>query len=144
MRSEDSLGRIDFRQLARRVFVEFVVQLVYFYPGVIEGTPARRRDRIDPSAAPIDILELRLQQTSALHAVQERVEGSRADTITVMVQFVHHGEAEDRLVKSVHEHMNPDEAGKQIALMCRLCQWNSSGSAIILISNFDDMIRRSR
>jgi len=102
MRSEESLGRIDLRQLARRVFVEFVVQLVYLYSSVIKRTPARCRDRIDPSAAPIDIFELRLQQTSALHAVQKRVECSRTHTIAMMVQLFHHGEAEDRLVKCVH------------------------------------------
>jgi hypothetical protein len=47
-------------------------------------------------------------------------------------------------MESVHEHMNPDEAGKQIALLGRLRQWSPRGSATILISNFDDMIRLSR
>jgi hypothetical protein len=127
MRSEERLGRIDLGQLSRRVFVEFVMQFIYFYAGVIEGAPARRRDRIDSSAASIYVPELRLQEASALHAVEERVEGSGTDTIAVMVEFVHHGEAEDGLVNRVHEHVNPDEAGEQIAWTSWLCHWYFSG-----------------
>jgi len=97
-----------------------MMQFVDFYPGIVEGSPARGRDCVDPSASSFDILELGLQQTPALHAVQERVERSRTDAIAVLIQFVHHGEAEDGFMESVHEHMNPDEAGKQIALTGRL------------------------
>jgi len=49
--------------------------------------------------------------------VEERVEGSGADTVAVMREFVHHGEAEDWFVEGVREDVDADETGKQIAMM---------------------------
>jgi hypothetical protein len=49
--------------------------------------------------------------------MQERVERSRADTIPMMCQFLHHGQSEDWLLGSVYEHVNANESREQIPLM---------------------------
>lgn len=49
--------------------------------------------------------------------MEERVEGSRTDAIAVVGQLLHHGEAEDGLVRRVSEHMDADEAEVEFALM---------------------------
>ncbi len=49
--------------------------------------------------------------------MQERVEGSGANAITVMRQFLHHGRAKDGLVRSMRKHVNPNKSQKDIPLL---------------------------
>jgi hypothetical protein len=48
--------------------------------------------------------------------MQERVESSGANAITVMRQLLHHGQSKDGLVRSVHQHVNPYESEKEFPL----------------------------
>lgn len=60
-----------------------------------------------------------LEQAGALHAVEERVEGSGADAIAVVGELVHHGQAEDGLVRGMDQHMDANEAVVEFALVTR-------------------------
>jgi hypothetical protein len=66
-----------------------------------------------------DIFEDRLQETAAFQSMQQGVESSWSDAIPVMGQFLHHRNAEDRLLRRMHEYMNPYEAEKEFALVTR-------------------------
>lgn len=50
-------------------------------------------------------------------AMQERVERSGTDAVSMMRQFLHHGETEDWLLRSVHQHMDANQAVKELALL---------------------------
>ena len=99
------------------LLVKFVVQFVDFFSGLVQCFPARGGDRVDPSLAPSHLVEGRLQQAAAFQSVQEGIESSRADTIPVMGQFLHHGQPEDWFVRSVHQYMNPNKAEKELSLV---------------------------
>ena len=87
-------------------FIELVMQLIDHAPRFIERLSACRRNPVDPPSASGHVLQFGFEQTATLHPVQERIEGSRPDAIAVMFQFLHHGEAEDRLVRSMNEDMD--------------------------------------
>lgn len=49
--------------------------------------------------------------------MQERVEGSGANVVSMMRQLFHHGQSKDRLVRRVHQHVNPYQPEKQFPLL---------------------------
>lgn len=49
--------------------------------------------------------------------MEKRVESSRTDAVAVVGELVHHGEAEDGLVRGVGQHVDADEAEVEFALM---------------------------
>lgn len=49
--------------------------------------------------------------------MQQRIKRSRADAIPVMRQLFHHGKPKDRLVRSVHQHVNPYKSEKELSLL---------------------------
>lgn len=49
--------------------------------------------------------------------MQEGVESSRADAVSVMRQLLHHGQSKDRLMAGVHKHVNSYEPEKQHSLL---------------------------
>src|ERR1035438_4561825 len=59
----------------------------------------------------------RAQVTLLLQAVQQGVEGTGADAITVAGQFLHHAEPEGRLFGCVVQHMQADQAGVEIPVL---------------------------
>ena len=83
------------RYLSRVFFVKFMMKLVYLFSGFVQGFPANGGDLVNPSLASSNIPEYRLQQTSSLQAMQEWVEGSRANAISMMLQLLHHGQPKD-------------------------------------------------
>lgn len=131
-------------QTRGRFLVEFMVQFVDLSPRVVEGTAARCRDGVDTAPAAIDVFQGGLQQATPLHAVQQGVQRSRADAVAVTIEFFHHCQSENGFMQCMYQNVNSDQAGKQIALTARLRQGRLRGSAVILISNFDDMIPFSR
>ncbi len=99
-----------------------MVQLVNLDAGVVERPTAGRGDRVDPALPPVYDLQGRPQEAAPLHPVQQGVKCSRANAITVPIEFFHHGQAEDGFVLGVDENVNPYQAGEQIALTGRLRQ----------------------
>ncbi len=63
-----------------------------------QGLLTRRSDLVNPPPSSSHILEGRFQQTGALQTVQKRIKSPRTNAISVMLQFLHHREAEDWLV----------------------------------------------
>lgn len=49
--------------------------------------------------------------------MQERIQRSRSNAITVMRQLLHHREAEDGLVRSMRQNMDAYETKKKFSLM---------------------------
>src|SRR5690348_115607 len=123
--------------------MQFAMKFVHLHPYTVQRAAPRCSDGIHPSPAAIDLPKLRFQQSAALHAVQQWVERSRADAVTMANEFFHHSQAKDGLVQRVHQHVDPDEPGKQVTLPSRFSQWPSRVSHYV-ISNFDAMIRFSQ
>ena len=118
--------------------MKFLMQLIDLRLGLVEGLLARSCDLVNPSLAPSNILEDGLQQAAALQAMQERVQRSRADAISVMCQFFHHCQPKDRLVRGMHEHVNPYESEIELSLLFQH-KFNILLGAILdwIISKFD-------
>jgi hypothetical protein len=105
------------RNLPGTFFVKFVVQFIDLHPGLVQALLAGSRDLIDPATVPSNIFEDRLQETTALQAMQKGVESPRPDAIPVMRQFLHHRKAEDGLLRSMYEYMNPYQPEKEFSLV---------------------------
>jgi len=97
--------------------MKFVVKFVDLRFCLDQSLLPDRRDLVNPSLASSDILENRLQQAAAFQAMQERVESSGANAISVMLKLLHHGQSKDWLVRSVHKHMNPYESEEEFPLL---------------------------
>jgi len=78
--------------------MKFVVQLVNLDSGLFQGLLANGGDLVDPSLAPSNCFEGRLQQAAALQTMQERVKSSGANAVSVMRQLLQHGQSKDWLV----------------------------------------------
>ena len=93
------------------------MELVDLGAGAGESFAAGGGDGVEAAAAAGDVAEGGLEEAGALETVQERVEGSGADAVSVVGELIHHGEAEDRLVRGVGEHVDADETEVEFALM---------------------------
>ena len=105
------------RYLSRMFFVKFVMKLIYLLSGFLQGFPANGGDLVNPSLASSNISQYRLQQTASLQAMQEWVEGARANAISMMRQLLHHGQSKDWLMGSMHQYMNPYESEVEFPLL---------------------------
>ena len=97
--------------------MKFMMQFVNLRLGLAESLPAGGRDLVDPALAPSNILENGLQQPSTLQSMKQRVESSWSNTIPVVHQLLHHGQSEDWLMRSVHQHVNPYKTEKEFPLL---------------------------
>ena len=97
------------------LFVKFMVQFVNLYRGSLQSSLARRSDPVNPAPS---VLQFRLQKPPAFHPVEQWVERSWSDAIAMVLQFLHHRQSEYRLVSGVQEHMDANESGKEVPLMC--------------------------
>jgi hypothetical protein len=97
--------------------MKFMVQFINFCLGLVQGLLANRCDPVDPSLTASYILQNRLQQPTTLQTMQEGVERSWTNAISVMLQLVHHRQPKDRLVRSMYQHVNSYEPEKQLPLL---------------------------
>lgn len=79
----------------------------------VQSLPASCGNLVDPPPASTHIPQGRLQKAVPLHPMQQRVQRSWADAIAMMLQFLHHGKPEDRLVSSVNEHVDANKASEE-------------------------------
>ncbi len=100
------------------LLVQLMMQLVNLGPGLYQRFSARRRDLVYPASSPCEVFQFRLQQTAALHSVKERIERAWPNAITMMFKFLHHGEAKDRFLRGMNEHMDADKSGEKVPLLC--------------------------
>jgi hypothetical protein len=49
--------------------------------------------------------------------MQKRIKRSRPDPVAVVSQFLHHGESEDRFVRSMNQHMDANQTVEEVSLM---------------------------
>lgn len=92
--------------------MKLVVQFVNLLRSFFQSLPASRSDRVNPPLSPSDIFLRRFQKARALQTMQERIQRSRSNAITVMRQLLHHREAEDGLVRSMRQNMDAYETKK--------------------------------
>jgi len=95
--------------------MKLMVQFVNLRPGSLQSSLARRGDPVNPAPS---VLQFRLQKPPAFHSVQQWVERPRSDVIAMVLQLLHHRQSEYRLVSGVQEHMDANESGKEVPLMC--------------------------
>ncbi len=96
-------------ELARMLFVQFMVQFIHFFFGLFESSFAGGCDLVEPSSAAFNAIEGRAQQARSFQPVQKRIERAGADAIAVMRELLHHGQSEDGLVHGVQQHVDADE-----------------------------------
>ena len=93
------------------------MQLVDLFPCDGQRFFAGSGDPIDSPPTPAGALLLRLEQSASLQAMQQRIERAGTDAVAVVRQLLHHGQAEDRLVRGMHQHMDPNQAEKEVSLI---------------------------
>jgi hypothetical protein len=49
--------------------------------------------------------------------MEEWIQSSRSNPVTVMLQLLHHGQAKNRLMSGMNQHMDANESGKDFPLM---------------------------
>lgn len=101
------------------LFVQFLMEFINLGFRRSQSLLTRRRDFVNPPPSSSHILESRFKQTGMFQAVKEGIEGSGSNAISVMLQFLHHRQAEDWLVRGVKEHMNPNQSEKEFSLVAR-------------------------
>lgn len=79
-------------------FMQFVVEFVDFGFDFVESLSAGGRDAVEAATVAANFIQAGLEQAGALQSVKQRVKGAGTDAVAVMLQFLHHGQAEDRLV----------------------------------------------
>jgi len=99
--------------------MKFAVQLIDFGSGLVQGFPAGRGDPVKPPPAASSMIEAGFQQAGALQSVQKRIESAWANAITVMLQFLHHRQPEDRLLRGMEEHVDSNQPVKKFPLVIR-------------------------
>ena len=99
------------------LFVKLMMKFVNLKTRLGKGSFSRGSNGVDPAAPAGDVPGFRFQEAAAFHAVEKRVEGSGSDAVAVVFEFFHHRKAEDAVVKGVHEDVDADQPGKQIAMM---------------------------
>ena len=104
---------------SRVLFMEFVVELIDFDGGFGESSLASRRDSIDSAPTSSGVVRSRFEEAGALKPMKQRVERAGTDAVAVMLQFFHHAETEDRLLRGVQQHMNANQAVEEFASMIR-------------------------
>jgi hypothetical protein len=97
--------------------VKLVVEFIHFFPCLLKSAPAHGSDAVETSSAAIDAIEAGAQKAGAFEAVKQRVQGAWADAITVMLQFLHHGQTKDGLVHRVQQHMDADQAIEKLPFL---------------------------
>lgn len=90
-------------------FVQLVMQLVHFDGGLLESLFTGGGDLVEAPAAPSHVIDEGFEQTGALQAVKERIERAGANAIAVVAQFLHHRQAEDRLLARMQQHVHADQ-----------------------------------
>ena len=109
------------------LLVKFFVEFIHFVLGFQESAFSGRSDLIEPPSPSLDSIEGRAEKAGAFKSMQQRIEGSRTNPITVVLQFLHHGEPEDRLMYRVQEHVNSNQAVEEFAsLICHGHQYTSA------------------
>jgi hypothetical protein len=109
------------------LFVQFMMQLVYFFFGFFEGAFSCGRDLVEPPASALHTVEGRAQQARSFQSVQKGIERARADAVAVVGELLHHGESEDRFVRGVQQHVDPDKPVEEFALL--ICHKNKYTAA---------------
>ena len=99
------------------LFVQFAVQFIDFFLGSFEGSFSGGGDLVEPSTATVHAIERRAQHARSLQSMQKRIECAGADAIAVMREFLHHGESEDGLLRSVQQHVDANESIEKLAFL---------------------------
>lgn len=90
--------------------MQFLVEFIDFGFGRSQSFLTLRGDLVNSATSSPNIFEGRFQQTGVLQAVEKRIKSPRTDAISVMLQFLHHRQAEDWFVQGVKKHMNPNQS----------------------------------
>lgn len=99
------------------LLMKFVVQLIDLFPGFFERPFPCRRDPVEASPATLDVFEGRAQQAALLQTVQQRVQCAGADAVAVMLQFLHHRQAENRLMPGVQKHVDANQSIEEFTFL---------------------------
>ncbi len=95
------------------LLVQLLMELIDLFASFFKSAAAAGRDAVKPAAAAMCCIQDRFQQTGLFKAVEQRIKGSGADAITVVRELLHHGEAEDGLLRGVEQHMDANQPGEE-------------------------------
>jgi hypothetical protein len=99
--------------------MQFTMQLVHFHRDFVQSFSANTRDFVHAPLPPRNTIQVRLQQSRALHSMQQRIQRTRPDPVAVMRKFLHHRQTENRLMRGVHQHMDANQPVIKFALRSR-------------------------
>ena len=98
------------------LFVQLMVEFVDFVAHFLQRFFSAWCDLVDPAAASTCNFGAGFEHSSSLEAMEQGIQGAWTDAIAVVGEFLHHREAEDRLVRCVDQDVYPDEAGEELLL----------------------------
>lgn len=81
--------------------MQLVVQFVHFRSRLFERFFPGRSDHIEPPRSPSAVAGESLEQAGTFQPMEQRIERTRPDAITVVRKLFHHAQPEDRLMASV-------------------------------------------
>lgn len=123
MRSGFKMGALVSIQCVVLIRKDLVGQLADSPLETLEGRVAVRRTGVHATYTPCDCLASALQKTGALEAVQQRIQGARADRVPVSRELLRHPGPVDRhlggVVQDVHAHSAPDKVLNDIHIVER-------------------------
>lgn len=109
------------------LLVKFFVEFIHFLTGLPKGAFSSSSDFVDPSTPTFNAMDGRAEQARAFESMEKRIKRPRTDAIAVVLQLLHHGKSEDRLMHRVQEHVNANQSIEELAsLICHGDQYTLS------------------
>lgn len=116
-RSRSPLSLFLVREFSGMRFVQLMMKLIDHDSGFIQNLSSFRCDPVDSSTSSGYAFQIRFEQASSLHSVQERIQCPRPDAVSMMLELFHHGKSEDLLLRGVNQYVDANESGKEFALV---------------------------
>lgn len=94
-----------------------MVQFIYLGFRIFESFLSGSSQLVYAAFAALNDLQPGPKKAGAFHSVQQWIEGTRTDAVSVVAKLLHQRKAEDVLVRRVHEDVDSNQTGKQFPLM---------------------------
>jgi len=99
------------------LFVKLLVQLVDLLCRASQRLLPSARNRVHAPFAPHNGLHGRPQHPAPLQAMEQRIQRPRPNPIPVMRQLLHHRQPKNRLMRRVHQHVDPYQSEIEFPLL---------------------------
>lgn len=89
--------------------MQLFMQFIHLHSRFLQRALPRRRNPVEPAASPFNALQARFHQSGALQPMHQRIQSPRSHSVSVVFKLVHHGQAEDGLMRRMQQHVQPNQ-----------------------------------